>query len=423
MSDSRSIWSSTWKLALAGLIGLTAGLVSWGSTLEEAEQQAEVLGPEYDLLGGLLLLDLFLGLVTAVLVAFRRAALLPITATVAFLAGFSSFSIGAFLLVVTSLSIRRRPRQLLITLGALSCGVLTHELVVWPRAQLSDEEIPSVIILLGLVLVFLLPVLLGWSIGSRRELLASLRREASTARAGREAAQARARTEERNRIAREFHDELGHRLSMIALHAGALEYREDIGPEQARKTAGAIRTSAQQALSEVRSTLQVLRQETGQSGNPKADVTLGPPIPTCEDEPSPNIAERLSTLAQEVTAAGSPVTLDITTDIQQLPASTGRHLYRVIQETVTNALRHSLGAPITVQVIGAAGDRVDVIVSNPLPATSAGPCGLTTSHSGPVAGSGLGLVGATERAKLAGGGLNVETGTEFVVKAWFPWTR
>lgn len=419
----RHIWNSTWKLGLAALIGLTAGLFTWGLTLEEAERQTDVLNQQHDLLGGLLLLDLLLGIITTVLVAFRRVANLPITMVVALLAGFSSFSIGALLLSVTSLSTRRRPWPILITLVALAGGTLIHELAVWPRVQISDEGIPGVVVFLGMLLVFFLPVLLGWSIGSGRELVASLRREAAAARAGREAAHSRLRAEERNRIAREFHDELGHRLSMIALHAGALEYRKDIDPQQASEAAGRIRSSAQQALREVRSTLQVLRQEPDSTGNSKTDDATGLYTPVDHSEPSPDVAEQLRSLAEEAATAGSQMTLDVTADFKKLPVSIGRHLYRIIQESLTNALRHSPGAPIQVKVTGAPGDRVEVIVSNPLLMASADVDDSAEYRPEANAGSGLGLIGATERARLAGGGLSVATGTEFTVKAWFPWRQ
>lgn len=423
VSDSRRIWNSAWKLGLAVMIGLTAGLLTWGPMLEEAERHTDALSQQYDLLGGLLLLDLFLGIITTVLVAFRRAAVLPITVAVAFVAGFSSFSIGALLLAVTSLSIRHRPWQIVITFIALLGGTLIQELLVWPRVQISDEGIPGGVVAVGLLLAFCLPVLLGWSVGSRRELVASLRREAATARAGREAAQSRVRAEERNRIAREFHDELGHRLSTIALHAGALEYREDVDPQQAREAAGSIRASAQQAMHEVRSTLQVLRAEPDHPESPEADAISAPYTPVDQADPPPDIVERLSALAQETTTAGSEVTLNIAADLQELPTDVGRHLYRIVQEALTNALRHSPGTPALVEINGIPGDRVDVVVSNPVLKASTERDGEPESRPEVSVGSGLGLTGALERAKLAGGGLSVESGAEFIVKAWFPWTR
>lgn len=393
-----------WKLTAAAGIGLAAGLTVWGPQLERADPVEDAA------LGAVLLLDLMLGIICLVLVAVRHQALVTITTVIALLAGFSSFSTGAFLLAVVSLSIRRRALLLVPPAVAAAAGMTVGQ----PLLEVSGGEplslwwVPA-----WVAAAFVVPVLSGWVIGSRRDLHQSLRREAEAARSERHAAEERARTEERNRIAREFHDELGHRLSLIALHAGAMEYREDMDRAQVREGAGVIRQSAHRAMIEVRSTLDLLRETPAEHGEPHSSTT------TAEPEPSPDVHQRLEALAREVTETGSEVDLRISAELDRLPGHTGRHLYRVVQEALTNAMRHAPSAPVRVEVSGTPGDRLRVVVINPTP---------LPQQQGPAPeGSGLGLVGAKERARLAGGELTVDPGerpgAEFAVRAWFPWTK
>lgn len=436
MSGIGRTWNTVWKLGLAALIGLVSGLALWGMELgaatdrETAASAAELPGiqAEHLWLTGVLVLDFVLGALAMVLAAFRRRAPMPIAVAICLMAGLSAFSVGAFLLVVTSLGTRRRVSELLISLGAISLSVLLLELVLrqWlpfpgnEEAFLAGPSATATSVWITVLVSFALPALLGWSIGSRRELLASLRREAAAERAGREAAEARARSEERNRIAREFHDELGHRLSLIALHAGALEYRQDLDAARTHEAAGAIRRNAHEALHEVRSTLQLLRvpPETSplvDGGGAGADRGAGEQHSVtgmaAGVEPSPDVTERLSDLAGEVRRAGSAVDLVIEVDLDQLPAGTGRHVYRIVQEGLTNALRHAPRQPVRVAISGVPGERLAVVIANPTPARA-------ERHDD---GAGVGLVGAAERVRLAGGDLRVTTGEEFVVEAWFPW--
>lgn len=401
MPGTRPLWSTVWKLLAAAGISLLAGIFSWGPALEQAE--ARMSQSEQDLLGGLLLLDFLLGVGALILVAFRRRAPLIIGTAVCLLGGLAGYAFGSLLLAIASLGALRRLPPLLLGLAATALGAMVSELLLRPRAGLPADDFPLPVLLAAVVALFLIPALLGWTAGSRRALTESLRNEAAASHAEREAAEAQARSEERSRIAREFHDEVGHRLSLIALRAGALEYREDIPPEQVREEAGVIRESAHQAMSEVRSTLQLLRQEP-----PPDEHTETSPA---EAEPSPDVGERLRAAAQEVTEAGSPVELITDADLDLLPASTGRHLYRIVQEGLTNALRHALGQPVRVEITGEPGQELGILVSNPLPVT---PADLSP-------GSGLGLVGAAERARLAGGTLTVEDNSDFTVRAWLPW--
>src|SRR5699024_3440919 len=115
------------------------------------------------------------------------------------------------------------------------------------------------------IVVAIVAVTVGWGlyIGSRRELLATLRDRAERAEAEQELRTAQARIAERAPIAREMHDVLAHRISLLTLHAGALAYREDLEPQEVREAAGIIQDTSHQALTDLREVLGVLREGPG----------------------------------------------------------------------------------------------------------------------------------------------------------------
>ena len=116
---------------------------------------------------------------------------------------------------------------------------------------------------------------------ARRQLLLTLRERALRAEADQRLHADRARMAERTRIAREMHDVLAHRISLMALHAGALEVQPDLPPEKVRETAELLRSTARQALEELRGVIGVLREEPGpgvDAGSSAADA-VGHPSP------------------------------------------------------------------------------------------------------------------------------------------------
>ncbi|WP_244843994.1 sensor histidine kinase [Actinocatenispora sera] len=242
--------------------------------------------------------------------------------------------------------------------------------------------------------------LVGWGAlaRARRALIRSLRERARRAEAEQGRRVAEARAAERARIAGEMHDVLAHRLSLIATYAGALEYRPDASAEQRTHAAGVIRTGVHQALEELREVISVLRDDE----HPDT-----PPQPTLAD---------LARLVEESRAAGMRVRLaDEVADAGALPAATGRTAYRVVQEALTNARKHAAGEPVQVTLTGAPGDRLVVEVTNPLPATPGTPV---------LPGTGTGLIGLTERVRLAGGELDHGAAAGwFRLHAWLAWPR
>ncbi|MEU7984967.1 histidine kinase [Streptosporangium canum] len=246
--------------------------------------------------------------------------------------------------------------------------------------------------------------LVGWGAlaRARHALIASLRERARRAEAEQGRRVAEGRMLERTRIAREMHDVLAHRLSLLATYAGALEYRPDSPPEQLSRAAGVVRAGAHQALDELRDVINLLRDEDTAEGHDPG----GRPQPVLADLPR---------LVDESRDAGGRVHLrDGVVDPDALPAAAGRTAYRVVQEGLTNARKHATGRPVQVSLEGRPGVRLVIDIRNPLPED-----GTATSIT---PGTGTGLVGLTERVQLAGGRLDHEvTAGEFRLRAWLPW--
>jgi signal transduction histidine kinase len=201
-----------------------------------------------------------------------------------------------------------------------------------------------------------------------------------------------------------MHDVLGHRLSLVALHAGALEYRgRDLDPDETVAAAAVVRAEAHSALSDLRDVLGVLRDP--EAGGASEVTVTAPPQPTLLE---------LDALVTEAREAGSSVTssIDEAERLAEVPTAVGRHAYRIVQEALTNARRHAPGQPVRVSVEVAATDAVRLRVTNPVPGT--------TSENR----TGHGLAGLAERVRLVDGRFRAgPDGDEFVVEADLPWTR
>jgi signal transduction histidine kinase len=213
----------------------------------------------------------------------------------------------------------------------------------------------------------------------------SLRERARRAEADRDREVAEAKAAERDRIAREMHDVLAHRLSLLATYAGALEYRPDTSPEKLSRAAAVIRDSAHQALVELREVITLMPGEAR------------------------GLAD-LQELLDESRAVGADVEfVDRRATTDGVPDAIARAAYRVVQEAVTNARRHAPGQRIRVDLDGVRGEHLTVEIRN----------SVTTSSGN---GGGRGLIGLAERIDLVGG--DFEHGRsrgEFHVRARLPW--
>ncbi|WP_322621234.1 sensor histidine kinase [Streptomyces acidicola] len=298
---------------------------------------------------------------------------------------------GAVLVAFFTLAVHRPFRHNAWIVGI---SLALAPLFFWWR---PDPDLPY---LVSVVLTVLLGVAItGWGmfVRSQRQLMLSLRDRARRAETEAALRAEQAQRLAREAIAREMHDVLAHRLTLLSVHAGALEFRPDAPRDEVARAAGVIRESAHEALQDLREIIGVLR-----AGDP--DDT-GRPQPTLV---------ALDTLVAESREAGMKVVLDNrVTESAAVPASVGRTAYRIAQEGLTNARKHAPGAEVTVSVAGAPGDGLTLSVRNPAP----------PGDVPPVPGSGQGLIGLTERATLAGGRL--EHGADedggFQLRAWLPW--
>lgn len=237
--------------------------------------------------------------------------------------------------------------------------------------------------------------LVGWGqlAAARAAVITALQERAERAEAEQGRRVAEARAAERATIAREMHDVLAHRLSLAATYAGALEYRPDQPSERLSQAAGIIRLTVHQALEELRDVIALLHED------PADD--LARPVPALSDLPD---------LVAESRAIGTHVELRDEVGPAEVPGTTARTAYRVVQEALTNARKHAPGQPVRVALDGTPGAALRIDVSNPLGAPST------------IPGTGTGLVGLTERVRLAGGHLDHHaTATEFVLSASLPW--
>ncbi|NBE81682.1 sensor histidine kinase [Micromonospora rubida] len=273
----------------------------------------------------------------------------------------------------------------------------------------------------------------GMFVRARRQLILSLRDRADRAEAEQQLRVAQARQLERTRIAREMHDVLAHRISLLSLHAGALEFRPDAPPEEVARAAGVIRESAHAALQDLREVIGVLRADDppppgpASSGQvPAGSARPGPapapaarsattPQPAAVERPQPTLAD-VPTLVAESRAAGMRVeVVDTVEAAGTAPVALGRGAYRIVQEGLTNARKHAPGAAATVRLSGAPGDGLTVDVRNRWP--------VGAGWQPVIPGTGTGLVGVAERVSLAGGHLEHgrDGSGDFRLTAWLPW--
>ncbi|MFI7210448.1 sensor histidine kinase [Micromonospora maritima] len=216
------------------------------------------------------------------------------------------------------------------------------------------------------------PALAGLWIGARRDALAALTDRAERLEREQEARADRVRVQERARIAREMHDVVAHRVSLMVVHAGALEVTN--ADPATVETAALIRSTGRAALTDLREVLGVLRQE--------------PPLPL------PG-RDAVGDLVRESRAAGLRVGLTDEVTPGPVPGAVARTVHRVVQEGLTNVRKHAPDAAVAVRV-RQLPEGIEVSVRND-----------PSDRDGPVLpGSGLGLVGLRERVELTGGRLS-----------------
>jgi signal transduction histidine kinase len=333
-----------------------------------------------------------LGLASYVLVLFRRRAPVTVAVVVALMSAVSGVAAGPATLAAVSVATHRVAWSVAVV-GTTNFAAATA------YTFLAPIDLRDPVWLAVLVTAVVNAAMMGWGLylGSRRELLWTLRQRADRAEEEQELRVSQARGTERARIAREMHDVLAHRITQVSMHSGALAFREDLGADELRAGLRQIQGKANEALHELRGVLGVLRDDTGA------------PV----EEPQPRFSD-IEDLVVEARRSGMHVSYDDLVDqgTEPVPDAVGRTLYRIVQEGLTNASKHAPGAHVVVEVAGDPARGLDVLVRNPL-----------GFHPAGAPGAGLGLIGLAERAELRGGRLeHGRRESTFVLRGSIPWT-
>ena len=274
---------TAWQIIWRNVVALSIGTVAWFAVAEQQFEEAAYLG----------LLDLTLGVITMVAYQFRRRWPFAVAMFAAIVSFFSASSAGAGSMAFISLATRRRWIEMIpVAVVAIVGGQFFYE----TQPDHSDDTWYANL-LLGLAFTAI-AIAIGMYIGARRDLLASLQDRAERAEREQSLQVARAQAEERNRIAREMHDVLAHRMSLVAMHAGALAYRDNLKPDETREAAEVIQANSHRALTDLREILGVLR-----------DAAPGSPDTATRHRPQPTLCD-LEELISDEAATGARVKLD-----------------------------------------------------------------------------------------------------------------
>ncbi|WP_328855986.1 histidine kinase [Williamsia herbipolensis] len=333
--------------------------------------------------------DLTVGAIGCLLLVWRRRWPLPIAIIVNIMSIPFAGAGGAAYLAIFSLAVHRPFRH---SIGVAALGIAAG------MANLTIIGDENGFFFNAMFLVLLIAVAVGWgtSVRNRRQLLISLAERARRAESEQRERLGAARATERERLAREMHDVLAHRMSLLSVHAGALEYRPDAPAEDIARAAGVIRSGVHQMLEDLRDVILMLREE---SDDLAAETHSLPDVPS---------------LFAEARQAGAVITPHIEVDrADDVPGVVGRAAFRIVQEGLTNARKHGGRVPVAVDIAGGPGHGLSISVSQPL------------NHSiglPEIPGTGTGLTGLNERVTLAGGELmHGVIDHRFVLSARLPW--
>jgi len=303
------------------------------------------------------------------------------------------------------------PQGALSSAAYIPAGVLVYVLCLYAVAVRCK---PWVVITTGIVtvigaafvesqttfvafLIAAIPVLAGYIVrtrrGGREQLEVQERRHEGE----------RALLEERQRIARELHDVVAHHMSVIAIQAEAAPYKTENPPPELVESFSEIRASALSGLSELRRVLGVLRSETSQTA----------PQPGLDDLPS---------LIESAHNGGVTVSSSVTGTPRPIPEGVNLSAYRIVQEALSNAMRHAPGSAVQVKLFYGKAALIVEIRNNGLPLDGQAIPAEQTTGSKFGHGSGHGIIGMRERAAMLGGNLQAgPTGKgEFLVTAALP---
>ncbi|GAA1243780.1 histidine kinase [Prauserella halophila] len=369
------------------LTGAVIGALLWLATGVQLAQQHSAGADMWFYTG-----DPLVGLACLAALVWRRRFPLPVALATALASAVSTTASAAALLALCSLATRRRPMEIaavLLVSVAVSQTYVEFRMAGAPSGPLWLQ-------LAVAVLVTGIAAAGGVAVGARRTEVRSLQHRAESAEREQLARAAQARTQERTRIAREMHDVLAHRISLVAMQAGVLNHRADLSNHDRQVMIRGIADGAHQALEELRDVLGVLRTD-----------------PDRPEQPQPTV-ESIPDLVTDARTSGLDVTW--TTTVRGTPPEAiGRACYRVVQEGLTNAAKHAPGTAVHVGAGGAEGHELRISVGNS-PATGV-PARCPES--------GFGLLGLTERITLLGGELDHHRSADggYLLAARLPWPR
>ncbi|MGI5427486.1 sensor histidine kinase [Streptomyces sp. CA-179760] len=280
-----------------------------------------------------------------------------------------------FVLLLLALRVRTRA-----AVGALAVTVvLTYVLQGWWSAGVRYDATSLIAVPLSAIVV-----LVGTALRGRREARAELV-EQTTLTA--EERTRRTLLEERSRIARELHDVVAHHMSVISIQAQVAPHLVEDPSDELKENLAGIRQNAVEALTELRRVLGVLRSEHPGPGK----SLVGPGGDTADHAPQPTL-DRLDALVENTRAAGREVTVEIIGERRPLPPGVELSAYRIVQEALSNVLRHAPGASAKVRLTYQPdGLEVEIVNSRP------------TGPASPSTGAGHGLLGMRERVAMLGG--------------------
>ncbi|WP_327394367.1 sensor histidine kinase [Streptomyces phaeochromogenes] len=350
------------------------------------------------------------------------------------------------LVVLSALPLAARRRYPLVTFGivmgaalpigddaswinVLTCVIGAYSAVMYSRYQvraLAGMVVAAV--LAGFAFRETDPVLPGWSspavvllvagvlaglvrVGGRR--LTASRDRFTQLQRDQEEAMRRAVEEERARIAAELHDVVTHNVSVMVIQAGAARKVMDTAPERSKEALLAVEAGGRAAMSELRHVMGLLAApDTGRPDSPADGL-----------EPQPGLGH-LDALIERVRAAGTPVAIAVSRPPEPLPPGVDLAAYRVVQEALTNTIKHAPGADASV-TIGHTDDCLEIEVTDTgaahdAPSTGANGTGTGTAA---VAGNGRGLIGLRERLTVYGGELTAgpTLAGGYRIRARVPW--
>lgn len=298
-----------------------------------------------------------------------------------FMALVTAFSLGAYV----------RRRTALLALATLVVSYFAYTL----RSQSPMSDPPEAVAGSLFICVF---AIMGLAFAASRRRAERLQSSAARLLVEREGHARAAVEEERTRIARELHDAVAHDVSVMTLQIGALRHRLHEDQQREREVLGQLERAGREAVDDLRRIVGILRRREGADRSPR-----------------PSMAH-LERLVERIRDAGLPVELEETGDPGHLPPGIDASAYRIVQEALTNVLRHAPGAPTLVRVDHSAHElRIDV--------TNGPPPGMAAAASDGEPGHGL--IGMRERVALFGGELHAAPGQDagFTVRASFPLGR